>query len=435
MKVITQKFLYISFVVNVLKSYLFGATQFSLPAGTPGRQEQPDLLGQIQPITSFQNGKFCEHVIIPNTTCNLYFPIDGSQPDTTDAGVWSGARYIGQPNDSEVTDWWVRVFGGNKAVNFSNVGQPRQPKEPKMGFDVGGFPEVIVKLGSAGLRKQFWRTFRDIAADPVGRVLLYRLLIEIRRIDSVTHEGCCGDGIAMIAVRNNLRHIEIRNTNDGFSFSSRLHCIKFDQTDTDIITMILDRTTNRVATDDDLLHPDTLAIGLYHEMLHWFHFLRHTNRFNQSNSEDPSVYRYLLRSYYGDQSELYTWGSIDDEEIRNILGTPNYDDPEQLRLINPGAFFYAKPANGIRVNYRFFLEAEGRFLNGDDLSENTFRLSTHLHGRDCHMRFGHGDAINLASRRENRFRLANYVARKCYADITGIQINLIRWNIGDGATQ
>lgn len=390
---------------------------------------------------AYINGERYEHVIVPGTTCELFFPINGSQPSTQNAGEWSGARHNIPANENNlVTNWWVRVFGGNLAVNLSRVGCPDTLPERQMGFNAGGVATHIINIDMhgayVGFDEDFWRTFRDIAADPVGRVLLYRLLIEIRRTDNGTHEGCCETGIPNNDERNNLRHISIRRIpdGDGFEFDYDDYYIGFDRTDIDMNTVILNGITNMVATRDDP-QPDTLAIGLFHEMLHWFHFLRHPNRFEQSDSENPADYRYLLRSYYGDQSELYTWDSIDDEDIRNILGTPNYNDAEQLRLINQGAFFYARPMNGIRVTYRFFLPEEGKFLNGDDLSENAFRVSTHLHGRICHMRFGHGDNINWVSRRENRFRLANYVARKCYADILGIQTNQIQWGIGSGATQ
>ena len=205
---------------------MFGATHFSLPATTPGRQEQPDPLGQIQPITSFQNGKFCEHVIIPNTTCNLYFPTDGSQPDTTDAGIWSGARYNAQDNN-EVTDWWVRVFGGNNAVKLSRIGGvPVTQPEPTMGFNSTGTPTHIIQVdpsAPAGFEQQFWRTFRSIAEDPVGRVLLYRLLIEIRRVDD-SNKGCCEDGITLpptdLTCRNKCRHLTVtHNKKSSFNFT------------------------------------------------------------------------------------------------------------------------------------------------------------------------------------------------------------------------
>jgi hypothetical protein len=88
---IMKKFGIIGIAFWVIETCLLAISGFTLPVGTPGRQEQIDPLGQIQALTSYQNGQFCEDVHIPNTNCHLYFPIDGSQPSTQDAGLWSGA--------------------------------------------------------------------------------------------------------------------------------------------------------------------------------------------------------------------------------------------------------------------------------------------------------------------------------------------------------
>ena len=165
-----------------------------------------------------------------------------------------------------------------------------------------------------------------------------------------------------------------------------------------------------------------------------FHFLQHLRRYDKSNSKDPAEYRYLLRSYYGNLSEIYTWASVDDEELRTILGAPNYKDRNQRALIHQDTFYNISPVNGIKVEDRLFLPVEGLFLNGDDLCENAYRLSKNQNGKICHMRFGHGAAINPCPL-GNRFRLANLVAKTCYSNITGILINDILWDIGNGATQ
>ena len=101
-------------IVTILSlTSLVQAAQFHLPIGTPGLQ------GGL--VRQNVNGHLvnCERVIVPGTNCHLYFPIDGSQPTTAEAGQYSGARFVGQHNDDLVTDWWVRVFGGNDAVNLS----------------------------------------------------------------------------------------------------------------------------------------------------------------------------------------------------------------------------------------------------------------------------------------------------------------------------
>ena len=135
---------------------LVQAAQFHLPIGTSGRQEIVDPLGQVQPDTAFINEKFCEHVIVSGTTCHLYFPIDGSQPTTEEVGEYSGARYDGQRN-SDVTDWWVRVFGGNMAVNASHRGFYDRLLGVQMGFDNTNTPVHIIQVNAAGAPANFER--------------------------------------------------------------------------------------------------------------------------------------------------------------------------------------------------------------------------------------------------------------------------------------
>ena len=421
----------VKFATILSLTSLVQAAQFHLPNRTPG------FAGQTRAPFAGNNPRGYEKVTVPGTTCDLFFPIDGSQPRTNLAGRYSGARFVGQPGDGLVTDWWVRVFGGDRAVDLSHGRRvPVADTAIPMGFDNANNPIHIIQVNTTPIgtptdfEQDFWQTFKIIAEDPVGRVLLYRLLIEIRRLDNAGINGICEHGIPNIVDRNDLRSVEIKHTNDGFSFDGD---IEFDPNDTAINTMFFNQRTNEVYTTDDP-QLDTLDIGLFHEMLHWYHSLRHLNRYNESASEEPADYRYLLRSYYGNLSELYTWGSIDDEELRTILGAPNYTDINQRVFINLGAFLNVLPINGIFVMPGQFLPIEGLFLNGDDLSENAYRLSKNQHGRICHMRFGHGANIN-ACPLQNRFCLANLVAKTCYSDIMGIPINLIIWDIGNGATQ
>ena len=91
-------------VFCTVEACLSGATYFSLPAGTPGRQE---IIGTEEPDLVAVDRKVCEHIIVPYTTCDLFFPIDGSQPESYNAWDWSGAGYVGQDNDEAVTDWWI----------------------------------------------------------------------------------------------------------------------------------------------------------------------------------------------------------------------------------------------------------------------------------------------------------------------------------------
>lgn len=340
--------------------------------------------------------------------------------------MYSGARNIGNQGDDAVTDWYVRVFGGNYAVAFS--------KDNNVAWDNsahwGANNSHIIQVNSGNISPTFWKTFRVIAQDPVGRVLLYRLLIEIRRLDDwwPNENGCCEDGIGfgfLSNARNNARTMYITdNLNQGFSFSFNGHAfINFDFNNTSVNTIKVINSV-QIGTEPDHC-PDSYDFSLFHELLHWFHFLRHPSRYFESDSKDPTLYRYLLRSYYGDLSELYTWGSIDDEELRTILGSPNYKNSEHVSLMPNDAFI---AGGSIPVKLGFTLPANASFLNGDDLSENAYRLSRNEHGRRTHMRFGHGACIN-SSLIWNRFLLAHKVAVDCYQDITGFIPN---WPLAPG---
>ena len=419
-------------IVTILSlTSLVQAAEFHLPLGTPGLQKR-NIGGVRQadykqkPVNTVNEN--CEKVecVIgvngshPNDPLYLYFPTNGKQPTTDEAGEYSGARYNG-PNNDAVTDWWVRVFGGDRAVELSNKRPvPIADHAIQMGFNkVNNFVHIVqVDPDDAptSFEQDFWKAFRKIAKNPVGRILLYRLLIEVRRVnidENGRKVGCCEVGISTPRGRNDLRNIKIKYSDTGFSFKSSRGYIAFDPQDTETNTMIFNQESNEVATAKDAI-PDTLDIGLFHEMLHWFHFLQHLRRYDKSNSKDPAEYRYLLRSYYGDLSELYTWGSIDDEELRTILGSPNYSKPGHRDLMHRNAFIQG---GIIPVVDRFTLPANASFLNGDDLSENAYRAS-----RGQRMRFGHENrSIDSVTMHPipNRFQLAHQVAATCYTQITG----------------
>jgi hypothetical protein len=411
--------------------------------------------------TNFRNA-FVRHIFVGDV--NIYFPENGSQPTTVDAARYSCANIV----SDHVTDWYVRAFGGNTGVELS-YGRvvPGADHSPQMGFAAGGGAAHIITVNMtplvgggghpmpANFAQQFWQTFRTIASNPVGRVLLYRILIEIRRQNAGI--GTCGDGIVpgfhVLTARNLCRSIEIRyNLNRGNSFAiGAERTLRFDNS-----VMALRSITLRIAAAelDTNLDPDnkTVDIPVFHEMLHWLHFLRHPQRYIDSDDRRPRLYRYLLRSYYGDYhsiSELYTWGAApDDEEIRVILGTPNYNIPAQLVLMDYQGTFLGDAGGGINiavpapmgVGARYIPETD-RFLEGDDLSENVYRMARERNVAAMgpaimakhKMRFGHGDVINpidINMAIPNRFRLAHLVATDCYRAITGGAI--INWALAVG---
>lgn len=364
-------------------------------------------------------------IYVSNPDCTLLFPQNGTQPTTQEAGLCSGARNIGNAGDAMVTEWYVRAFGGNNAVVLATDMPDIIDNNVCWGF---GNRHII--QADPVIAQQFWQAFLVIAQDPVGRVLLYRLLIEIRRLDHPNGNGCCENGIALLNARNNVRTVYITaNPYQGFSFNviNGVGFINFDPNRPVLNTIRIANDNNTIDTYQD--NAASYDICLFHELLHWFHFLRHPNRFFESKSNDPALYRYLLRSYYGDLSELYTWGSIDDEELRTILGSPDYNNEWYRALMSMNAFVQGSP---IPVALGLTLPANASFFNGDDLSENAYRLSRNEHGRRTHMRFGHGACINpchLQRPSGDRFWLAHRVAIGCYHHITGVIPN---WPLRSG---
>lgn len=412
-----KKLWIISFVFCTAQVGLWGDARFDLPAATPGLIPEGNLLVPN-----------CVYVRIPGTTCDLYFPKDGSQPNTPSAGAWSGASHVGRDNDDAVTDWWVRAFGGRNAVLASRDGGDPY-SDPKMGFcnkKVGHIIQIDKRFdASENFERQFWQTFRQLAGNPIGRVLLYRLLIEIRRKDSVTEKGCCGDDVLLpedyiLDTRNNCRAITFRLSYEGCSFNEIHQAIYFVRNDAKTTTVL--SIENGFLTTR--LKKHKADISLFHEMVHWFHYLRNPDKTDDNRSKNPKSFRYAMRCYYGYISDLCAWGNINAEEIATILGCPDLNsrishtfDGEEL--VNTDAFPRINPGNGSLVlidGITQYVDNRYSFLNGDDLSENVYRAS-----QGEPMRWGHvSSPIHpIVLPFPKRFLLAYQIARICYFAIMG----------------
>ncbi len=298
--------------------------------------------------TPFQNATIVDPD--PKNECNVYFPQDGHQPTTKEAGIYSCANIA----DDNITDWYIRAFGGDEALEYSKNEIPKKPpytvqklgakkltskqmietyessrdypKGKKILKSQNCAEHIITVNGDDDVfKKSFWKTFRVIASDPVGRVLLYRLIIEIRRCfstefiynfliyePSVIVESSTGAiekkediniafGLYSLGTRNNCRSITI-NKSDGNSFSLSEQCINFSDAE-DITTSVLKIEGNSIKTEEV---KRTADIGLFHEMLHWFHYLRDYDRYNKDRSFD-GLYCHLMMCYYGNDKlrELY----------------------------------------------------------------------------------------------------------------------------------
>ena len=187
-------------------------------------------------------------------------------------------------------------------------------------------------------RKNFIRNFYKIASTSVGRTLLYRLLLEIRRTNKEGN-GCI-DTIRKILNtderdnRNACRSIKIITPYDTRrnSFNFKEENINFypskDVKKTNVFGVNKDNAielTKASKTDD---------VGLFHEMLHWFHTLRDPERKNrESQIQCGTTDKELLVSKASMESEkLELWTGREEkgnpsselilkmEEFRTIMG-------------------------------------------------------------------------------------------------------------------
>ncbi|MDR0556107.1 MAG: hypothetical protein LBG20_03860, partial [Holosporaceae bacterium] len=180
---ILQKIAMIVMVVslNVVAMDRQQSSVLDLPASTPGLQGESPYEGFVHVIVPGTEAEKCfetrrifklpfislreKYVTLAYKNGYMCFPVDGHQPNTRQAALWSCANAgthmtLEQRLASPVTEWYIERF------------------------------KSIIKFQTSGEKQEvFWNMFREIASDPVGRILLYRLLIEIYRVD-IRGAGC-----------------------------------------------------------------------------------------------------------------------------------------------------------------------------------------------------------------------------------------------------
>lgn len=154
---------------------------------------------------------------------NIYFPADGSQPTTPEAVGYSCAN-IDNRESSPITEWYMQMFGviqipagGYIRAGWSapvRIGEPINEQRIISFNDRFNENDLVKDPDTEDIisRNEFFqRKFRRIASTSVGRTLLYRLLIEIRRHKANNEgslENCIGKTL-FLARRNSSRSIEI----------------------------------------------------------------------------------------------------------------------------------------------------------------------------------------------------------------------------------
>jgi hypothetical protein len=172
-------------------------------------------------------------------------------------------------------------------------------------------------------KNAFWAIFCEIASNPVGRVLLYRLLIEIRRdngtgVGTQEHEFNCEDPLFRRYARSltifySTGNIWSYNTGNDFSY---IRCsfdnYKNGNRELEVMADIV------VATNDNKTVYSTkkmkiaesygydISSALFHEMIHWYQSLRNKLRydteFTRSIGDDMEFSQGMLPYDYGYES-------------------------------------------------------------------------------------------------------------------------------------
>jgi hypothetical protein len=356
--------------------------------------------------------------IVSNCNANFYFPLNGKQPTTTQTTVFSCADI----ESDDVTEWYMKMYGWIKEDDSAQSITNTIYRRLKMGFTPENDVIPIItfapitsnkhptsKYSNINLqekRKSFWEIFRQIAANPVGRVLLYRLLLEIRRTNSL------GNGTAekpfynpqSIAIRNNLRSLAVCYDN---TWRFGHNGIIYFSDDPNISTAVVAKGEKGALRTKVQSCP--LCIPLFHEMLHWFHCLRYYRRAISEADFDrvvafapyPEVNSFYFKSGEDPNTPGNTWAVID----RNGSVVANKVDLEEMRTILGINNITKSIANVFTTS----------FLEGDDISENLFRCSLSGKPKSSHiyMRYGHGGVISSSPVKAIKFdpqiRLAHRV--------------------------
>ena len=328
----------------------------------------------------------------------ILFPTDARQMSSEEVVQLSGANL----DDGLVTKFYMAMFG---VIQWEG-------EYLEMGFDECNQACRILNADSMSNRKRknFIRNFYKIASTSVGRTLLYRLLLEIRRTDVKNNNGCIDSLIEKVLApddldkRNACRCIEIitpykmRNN----SFNQRKKSINFyPSKDTKKTNALGEKIQDKIGiiktsrTDD---------VGLFHEILHWFHTLRDPERKNRESQ---------IQCGTNDKKLLTSHALMESEKSELWIGRKEKKNPLSELILKMEEF---RTIMGHTVNFSITIAettisySAEEVLNGDDLSENLYRICVGQQLRYGHVTKETTIPIEVANRAKNFYDnvLKNY---------------------------
>jgi hypothetical protein len=323
---------------------------------------------------------------------DIYIPCDGVQPTTEQIANWSCANV----SDEGITELYMRMFGWSPAKS----GQ----LPLKFGFAAtsGGEPQQLAPIFDT-TRQSFWQIIRDIAGSAIGRVLLYRLLIEIRRTNEAGKGSQDQDeikGAYLTSTRNIARSLKILQEKHCWQFNvpadlSRAAIIfDFSTMPLDmVVTEQLDESgKSHFLTQENEEKKMNTSVVLFHELLHWYQHLRSFQRteYESDYKKNSFAIEELPRDYgYTNTNCMQVW-TREETSIKTKIN--------ELRVICGG-----------------FKGSKNKYFQGDDISENALRCELNLN-----MRFGHSGLLKTSDAINDKAIKAAYDnALECVSTIKG----------------
>lgn len=303
-----------------------------------------------------------------------------------------------------VTQWFYDQFFTSSSL-MSQLGHAVGMSGPIINFDSSMLQTDI---------DSFLESFVKIAGNPFGRMLLYRILIEIYRNDG-KGGGCCEveektldtlPWVDLLNLRNITRTIFIeKGTTYEFTKNSPAkHVAIIISSRLEDVTVLKD-ISSTISKGNIVvgLTECPSDVALFHEMLHWFHF--------------------LVRPYFSTLELVpLTWqGLVEPETIGHFFYGSKQSVVQNEILISTKPWEGSSENNAAHEDILTICGSDASwclYYCGSELSENLYRFSQRL---PC--RVGHGECayvedkdvvlkivntvINIVKSTDNRFVISN----------------------------
>lgn len=359
----------------------FVAHEYTVPSTEPKtsklHQREPYIYFNV--VHSSVNGSDPER--------RIYFPKNGVQPTADEAVAYS----LADIQDGRITEWYMRMFGWSDAGGAQLMFGFASPKDKLSQKQ----PSPIIKIAPNNCNpSSFWNVFRVIADNPIGRVLLYRIILEIRKCYCFSNGEVSNEKIRsynkMLFVESSTTVTIAYRAAGSFSVFGENAAIAMSNTTSGSITSSCIGSSfgeNSVAI---VPSAGPFSIALFRELCHWFHFLLNPERYLTERLSASGTVMLDGRIDGPDRSLKIPLGNLYWPREKSVT-----DKQWRERLsVSAIPWLIAMSRQKEVVNFeevRTILGSSATspdFQNGDDLSENLYRYSL-----GYPLRFGHRSSI------------------------------------------